>query len=269
MDFFLRKPDWPWLMSKVESLDLAGERRLAFVHHPGRSPGIMFCGGFKSDMTGSKVLSLERFFVNEGRAFTRFDYTGHGSSSGTFEEGTIGAWASDAVAIIDQVTAGPLTVIGSSMGAWIMVLAAMARPRRVEGLVGIAAAPDFTEDLMWAAASEVQRETLIAKGRWEQPSAYGPEPYIYTRGLIEDGRQHLVLRAPIPFAGPVHLLHGQADPDVPWQTSIRLASALQSDDVTVELIKSGDHRLSKPPELRRIIKGTQRVLDAIEGLATG
>ncbi|MEL6961305.1 MAG: alpha/beta hydrolase [Pseudomonadota bacterium] len=269
MDFSPRKPDWPWLMSMVGSLDLAGGRRLAFVHHAGRSPGIMFCGGFKSDMTGSKALSLERFFVKEGRAFTRFDYTGHGASSGTFEEGTIGAWASDAIAMIDEATSGPLVLIGSSMGAWIMVLAAMARPKRVRGLVGIASAPDFTEDLMWGMATATQRDVLMREGRWEQPSAYSDEPYIYTRDLIEDGREHLVLRTPIPFQGPTHLIHGQDDPDVPWQTTLRLASALQSEDVTVELIKSGDHRLSKPHELRRIIDGTQRVLDAVDGGAEG
>jgi pimeloyl-ACP methyl ester carboxylesterase len=264
MDFSLRKPDWPWFMSMVECLDLAGGRRLAFVHHPGRMPGVLFCGGFKSDMTGSKALGLEKAFVEEGRAFTRFDYTGHGSSSGAFEDGTIGAWRDDAVAIIDHVAEGPLTLIGSSMGGWIMVLAALARPERVKGLVGIAAGPDFTEDLIWAKGNERQRAILMATGRWEQPSAYSDDPYVITRNLIEEGREHLVLRSPIAFDGPVHLLHGQADPDVPWQTSLRLADALRSEEVTVELIKSGDHRLSKPHELARILSGTRRVLAALD-----
>lgn len=245
-------------------VDLGEGHRLAFVHHPGLTPGVLFCGGFKSDMTGSKALALEEYFVGEGRAFTRFDYSGHGSSSGAFEDGRIGGWASDAAAIIDHVTEGPLVIVGSSMGGWIMLLAALARPSRVKGLVGIASAPDFTEDLIWARASALEREQLIREGRWEQPSAYGDEPYVITRALIEEGREHLLLGASIPFQGPVHLLHGQADPDVPWQTSVRLAEQLSSEDVTVELIKSGDHRLSKPHELARILFGTRRVLAGLD-----
>ncbi|MEZ5932989.1 MAG: alpha/beta fold hydrolase [Alphaproteobacteria bacterium] len=243
-----------------ERLDLGGGRVLAFVHHPGRAPGVLFCGGFKSDMTGSKVLALEEEFVKEGRAFTRFDYTGHGSSSGAFEDGTIGAWKGDAIAIVDKITEGPLVIVGSSMGGWIMLLAALARPERVKGLVGIASGPDFTEDLIWARGSEAQQAELMAKGRWVAPSAYSAEPYIITRELIVEGREHLLLRAPIPFDGPVHLLHGQADPDVPWQTSLRLAEKLTSEDVTLELLKSGDHRLSKPHELDRILTSTRRVV---------
>ena len=254
-------------MSLVESLDLAGGRRLAFVHHPGRTPGILFCGGFKSDMTGSKALALEGCFVKDGRAFTRFDYTGHGSSSGAFEDGTIGSWRDDALAIIDHVAEGNLILVGSSMGGWIMVLAAMVRPERVKGLVGVAAAPDFTEDQIWAKATANQRQTLMREGCWEEPSAYSDLPYVYTHALIEEGRSNLVLRSPIPFDGPVHLVHGQADPDVPWQTALRLADALQSQDVTIELIKSGDHRLSKPHELDRIFAGTRRVLAALDGEA--
>ena len=269
MDSSLRKPDWPLVMSMFRRLDLGEGRHLAFVHHPGRSPGVMFCGGFKSDMTGSKALALEERFVAEGRAFTRFDYRGHGASSGDFEDGTIGAWAADAVSMIDAVTAGPLVLIGSSMGGWIMVLAALARPDRVKGLVGIAAGPDFTEDLLWAKGNERQRAELMAKGRWVAPSAYSDAPYVITRDLIEEGKDHLVLRAPIDFHGPVHLLHGQMDPDVPWQTSLRLAEALWSEDVTVELIKSGDHRLSKPHELARILAGTQRVLARLDGVDAG
>lgn len=246
-----------------ETIDLGGGRRLAYVHSPGRTPGVMFCGGFKSDMTGAKALALEKFFTDEGRAFTRFDYTGHGSSSGAFEDGTIGAWRDDAVAIIDNVSKGPQILVGSSMGGWIMVLAALARPERVKGLVGIAAGPDFSEDLLWAKGNDRQRAVLMKAGRWVAPSAYSDEPYVITRKMIEEGRDHLVLRAPIPFHGPVHLLHGQTDPDVPWQTSLRLADALCSEDVTVELIKSGDHRLSKPQELERICLATQRVVASL------
>ncbi len=264
MDSTVRKPERPWVGMVFETIDLSGGRKLAFVHSPGRTPGVMFCGGFKSDMTGSKALALEKHFAEQGHAFTRFDYTGHGASSGDFEDGTIGAWRDDAVAIIDEVTAGPLVLVGSSMGGWIMVLAALARPERVKGLVGIASGPDFTEDLFWARGNERQRRVLMETGRWVAPSAYGDEPYVITRKLIEEGRHHLVLRESIPYQGPVHLLHGQADPDVPWQTSLRLAEALASEDVTVELIKSGDHRLSKLHELERITAAAQRVLQAIE-----
>lgn len=252
-----------------ETLSLEDGRRLAYVHHPGKAPGILFCGGFKSDMTGAKALALEDFCREEGRAFTRFDYTGHGASSGDFEDGTVGAWAGDAIAIVDKIAEGPLILVGSSMGGWIMVLAALARPERVKGLVGIAAGPDFTEDLMWAAGTETQRAELMANGRWVRPTAYGDDPYVITRKLIEEGRDHLVLRAPIPFQGPVHLLHGQADPDVPWQTSLRLAEALRSEDVTVELIKNGDHRLSSPVHIDRIWSGTQRVLALLGGEGAG
>jgi pimeloyl-ACP methyl ester carboxylesterase len=259
----MRKPEEPGVIPMQQRLDLGGGRVLALVHHPGRTPGVLFCGGFKSDMTGSKALALETAFVEEGRAFTRFDYTGHGSSSGAFEDGTIGAWKGDAVAIIDEITTGPLVIVGSSMGGWIMLLAALARPARVRGLVGIASGPDFTEDLIWARGNDRQRAALMTAGRWVRPSAYAEQPYVITRALIVEARAHLLLRAPIPFDGPVHLLHGQADPDVPWQTSLRLAEKLTSADVTVELLKSGDHRLSKPHELARIIAGTRRILAAL------
>jgi len=224
----------------------------------------MFCGGFKSDMTGSKALALEQFCGANGRAFTRFDYTGHGASSGDFEDGTIGAWTSDAIAIIDNVTHGPLILVGSSMGGWIMVLAALARLDRVRGLVGIASAPDFTEDLMWNGATVAERRSLEEAGRWERPSEYSEEPYIITHRLIVEGRRHLLLRGPIALTCPVHLLHGQRDPDVPWATSLRLAERLTSDVVTVELIKAGDHRLSSPDHLARICAATQRVVALVE-----
>jgi len=192
-----------------------------------------------------------------GRAFTRFDYRGHGASDGRFADGTIGAWRDDALAIVDQVTSGPLIVAGSSMGGWIMLLVALARPARVHGLVGIAAAPDFSEDLLLPRATPAQRRALAEQSYWMQPSAYGAA-YPVTRRLLEDGRRHLVLRAPLPLCCPVHLLHGQRDPDVPWQTALRLAERLESDDVTVELIKAGDHRLSTPPDLARLTAAVER-----------
>jgi pimeloyl-ACP methyl ester carboxylesterase len=239
-------------------LPLAAGGRLAFHHLPGAAPGLLFCGGYTSDMSGTKALALEAHCRARGRAFTRFDYRGHGASSGRFIDGTIGAWRDDALAIVDRVTQGPLIVAGSSMGGWIMLLLALARPERIHGLVGIAAAPDFSEELL-AQASAAERRQLERQGHWLQASAYGDEPYPVTRRLLEDARQHLVLRGPLAIRCPVHLLHGQRDPDVPWQTALRLAEWLESDDVTVELIKAGDHRLSTPPDLARIEAAVQRL----------
>ncbi len=236
--------------------------RLAYRHTAGRTPGVLFCGGFTSDMTGTKALALERHCRDTGRQYVRFDYGGHGVSSGRFEDGTIGGWTADALAIVDQVIEGPLIIVGSSMGGWIMLLLALARPDRISGLIGIAAAPDFTEDLLLAQATDEQRRQLAAEGHWLQPSAYGNRSYPVTDKLIEDGRRHLLLRAPIPIGCPVHLLHGQRDPDVPWETSLRLAERLQSDDVTIELIKAGDHRLSSAPHIDRIIGAIERLADA-------
>jgi pimeloyl-ACP methyl ester carboxylesterase len=223
---------------------------------------VLFCGGFTSDMTGTKALALERHCRDTGRQYARFDYGGHGASSGRFEDGTIGGWAADALAIVDRVIEGPLIVVGSSMGGWIMLLLALARPDRIHGLIGIAAAPDFTEDLLLPQATDEQHRQLAADRYWLQPSAYGDRAYPVTERLIEDGRRHLLLRAPIPIGRPVHLLHGQRDQDVPWETSLRLAERLQSDDVTIELIKAGDHRLSSAPDIARIIRAIERLADA-------
>jgi pimeloyl-ACP methyl ester carboxylesterase len=247
-------------LSGPSFLDLPSGGRLAYHHIAGGAPGVLFCGGFTSDMTGTKAIALERFCAGEGRAFTRFDYRGHGASSGRFEDGTIGAWAEDALAIVDRVTGGPLIVVGSSMGGWIALLTALARPERVHGLVGIAAAPDFTEDLLLAEATPEQRRALAERGFWMQPSAYGDQPYPVTRALIEDGRRHLLLRAPIPIRCPAHLLHGMADADVPWRTSLRLAERLQAEDVTLELIKAGDHRLSTERDIARIQAAIRRLV---------
>ena len=233
---------------------------MAYHRAPGQLPGVLFCGGYTSDMTGTKALALEAFCREQGRAFIRFDYSGHGASPGDFADGTIGGWTDDALAIVDRVAAGPLVVVGSSMGGWIMLLVARVRPERVAGLVGIAAAPDFTEDLMLAQATPEQRRALAEQGCWMQPSAYGGQPYPVTRRFIEEARAHLVLRGPIPITCPVHLLHGQRDPDVPWQTALRLAERLQAENVTVELVKAGDHRLSTERDLARITAAIQRVV---------
>jgi len=241
-------------------LEIAPDRRLAYHRIEGRSPAVLFCGGYTSDMTGTKALALEAWCRAQGRACVRFDYSGHGQSDGRFEDGTIGAWADDALAIVDRVAPpGPLVVAGSSMGGWIMLLTALARPERVRALLGIAAAPDFTEDLLLPEATDAQIRDLERQGFWLQPSAYGA-PYPVTATLIEDGREHLLLRAPIAIGCPVHLLHGQRDPDVPWRTALRLAERLRSEEVTIELVKAGDHRLSTEADLARITAALARLL---------
>ena len=233
---------------------------IAYRRTPGRAPGVVFLGGFRSDMSGTKALALEAHCRAAGRAYVRLDYRGHGESGGRFEDGTIGLWAGDAVAVLDAATEGPQILVGSSMGGWIMLLAALARPDRVAGLVGIAAAPDFTEDLIWARCPQAQRDAITREGVYMQPSEYDPNGYPITRGLIEDGRKHLLLRAPIGLDCPVRLLHGMQDPDVPWQTALRIAERLNSGDVTVTLIKDGAHRLSRAQDIARICA-------AVDGLA--
>jgi pimeloyl-ACP methyl ester carboxylesterase len=234
-------------------LDLPG-RRIAYrkrlaTDRTRDCAGILFLPGFRSDMTGTKATFLDDFCAARGLGYVRFDYAGHGASSGRFEDGTIGAWAEDAIAVIDRVTDGPLILVGSSMGGWLMLLAALARPERIAGLVGLAPAPDFTEALIWNRLSDEDRARLLRAGRLEQPSAYSEEPTIITRALIEEGRRHLLLSAPIGLRCPVRLLHGMADPDVPHRLSLDLAERLVGEDVRVTLIKNGDHRLSRTEDL--------------------
>ena len=236
---------------------------LAWVRTPGRGPTTVFLPGYRSDMEGTKALETERFCVEHGLACLRMDYSGHGRSGGAFTDGTIGQWAGDAVFLMDRLTDGPVVLVGSSMGGWIMLLAALARPERVAGLLGIAAAPDFTEELMWAAMMPHEREQLLRDGVLPVPSEYG-DPYPVTAALIEDGRRHLLLQAPIPLRCPVRLLHGQADAAVPWETSMRLANRLESRNVHVTLVKDSEHRLSRPAdlELLRHALGTLLLQDA-------
>lgn len=241
---------------------------IAYRRLHGKTPGIVFMSGFMSDMQGTKALELERYCRAAGRAFLRFDYRGHGESSGDFADGTIGAWAADAVAVLDACTEGPQILVGSSMGGWIMLLAALARPERVAALVGIAAAPDFTEDLMWNRFEPDVRKTLECDGVYEQPSEYQDSPYTITRRLIEEGRDHLLLRRPIPLHCPVRLLHGMRDDSVPWMTASRIAEKILSDDVRIFLIKDGDHRLSRDADLARLKLTVDELLaelDAREG----
>lgn len=234
---------------------------IAYHRLAGEPPGIVFLGGFRSDMTGTKALFLEDYCRRRGRGFVRFDYFGHGASSGDFAQGTIGRWREDAIAIIDSLTIGPQILVGSSMGGWIMLLAALARPGRIAGMVGIAGAPDFTEELLWPRLSPAQREEIIERGAVVLPSDFDPAGYLYTSALIEDGRRHLLLREPIALDLPVRLLHGLADESVPWQLSLRLAERLASQDVAVTLVKDGDHRLSTPADLARL----GQILDALIG----
>ncbi|MBN9561142.1 MAG: alpha/beta hydrolase [Alphaproteobacteria bacterium] len=235
-------------METIGRLDRGDGVELAWARVAGRGPTVVFLPGFKSDMTGDKATMLAGFCAERGQAMLRFDYSGHGASGGRFEDGTISRWREDALAAIDQMAPGRIVLVGSSMGGWLALLAALARPERISALIGIAAAPDFTETLMWEAMTFEERGILMRNGKLLVPSQYG-EPYPVTRALIEDGRAHLLLDKPIPLACPVRLIHGQRDPDVPWELSLRIAEQVSSDDAQVILVKGGDHRLSRPGDL--------------------
>jgi pimeloyl-ACP methyl ester carboxylesterase len=236
--------------------------RIAYRRVEGRSPTVVFLGGFSSDMTGTKACHLDADCRRRGQAYLRFDYQGHGASSGRFVDGTIGTWRDDALAVIENCTEGPLLLVGSSMGAWIMLLVAAATSRTVAGLVGIASAPDFTEELIWQRLPAENRAELQRARVIHLPSEYSLEGCPIGLALIEEGRDHLVLGASIPLECPVRLLHGLDDRDVPWECSRRLLQALASDDVTLELVKGGDHRLSEPADLTRLSRTLSELLDA-------
>ena len=237
---------------------------IAYHKTDGMSPGVVFLSGFMSDMTGGKALFVEEFCRKRGQAFLRFDYFGHGQSSGAFIDGTIGRWADDTAFALDHLTEGPQVLVGSSMGGWLMLLAALARPERVAGLVGIAPAPDFTEDLLIHQFSAEQLQAIERDGVVYVHSLYGPEPTPFTKKLIEDGKAQLVLRRKMPLTCPLRILQGMRDPDVPWQTALRISEMWAGDDVEIHFIKDGDHRLSRPQDLARLA----RTLDALlEGLA--
>jgi pimeloyl-ACP methyl ester carboxylesterase len=235
-------------------------RRLAYDRTEGRGPGVVFLGGFKSDKEGTKALALEAWARAEGRAFLRFDYSGHGSSSGDFLNGAIGDWFEDARAAILTLTEGPQVLVGSSMGGWIALLLARAHPAKIAGLVTIAAAPDFTEDSMWAGFDDAQRRTMVEQGRVELPSDYSDEPYVITRRLIEDGRNHLVLRTPLTLPFPVRFLQGTADTDVPVSVALRLMDHARGSDMRLTLVKGADHRFSTPDCLRLIETCVRKVV---------
>lgn len=244
-------------------LDRGDGVHLAYVRTPGRGPTTVFLPGFRSDMAGGKAVAMEAWCRARGQACLRLDYAGHGASDGAFTDGTIGTWTQDALSVIDAQTTGPLLLVGSSMGGWIALLIALARPARMAGLIGIAAAPDFTEALMWDAMMPAERARLLADGVLLTPSQYG-EPTPVTLRLIEDGRRHLLMHGPIGIRCPVRLLHGQRDPDVPWETSVRLSERLESRDVQVTLVKDGDHRLSREQDLV-VLHGLHRALFEVVG----
>ena len=241
-------------MNSPKLLEITHDRILAYHRTIARgdgkdAAGIVFLGGFRSDMTGTKAAWLEEWARARGRGFLRFDYRGHGASSGDFLEGCIGDWADDATEAVTRLTEGPQILVGSSMGGWIALLLAKRKPERVAALVGIAAAPDFTEDSMWAGFSPAQREELARTGRVELPSDYSDEPYVITRRLIEEGRKTLVLREPLSLPFPVRLLQGTADTDVSVDVALRLLAHMDCADARLTLVKGADHRLSSEREL--------------------
>ena len=240
--------------------------RLAFRRVEGSSarPGVIWLGGFKSDMLSTKAERIANWARANGRAFLRFDYSGHGESGGRFEDGTIGLWTDESLAAIRALTAGPQRLVGSSMGGWIALLvaralAAQGEDSRLAGLVLIAPAVDFTQELIWPQLPEAARDEIETKGYWLRPSQYSPDPYPITRGLLEDGRRHLLFGRTIRSHCPVHILQGMQDPDVPWTHAMKLVEHLAGDPVALTLIKDGDHRLSREEDIARL-------LAAIEGI---
>jgi pimeloyl-ACP methyl ester carboxylesterase len=238
-------------------------RRIAVRFREGRAPGVFWLGGFHSDMKGTKALALEAWAAERGRGCVRFDYSGHGESGGAFAEGTIGRWLEESLAVFTRFCRGPQIVVGSSMGGWMALLLARELAKRageatLAGLVLIAPAPDFTEELMWKGFSPEIRQEIETKGMWLRPSEYG-EPYPITRALIEDGRNHLLLGSAITTGCPVRILQGAQDPDVPWQHAFALAHRLPADDVVLTMIQDGDHRLSRPQDIARILAAVAEV----------
>ena len=256
------QPDAPHAVAREKE----GARwRLAARSRVGAGPTVVWLGGFRSEMTATKATRLDGWAQAAGRAFLRFDYTGHGESQGRFEDGTIGLWSEDALAAIDALAAGErLTLVGSSMGGWIALLVARAlaargEAERLAGLALIAPAVDFTEELIWARMGEAARAELMATGRFLEPSDYSDEPTVITRALIEEGRRHLLFTAPIRTHCPVHILQGMRDPDVPWSHAQKLFERLNADPATISYVREGDHRLSREEDLRLLIGAVEAI----------
>jgi pimeloyl-ACP methyl ester carboxylesterase len=252
--------------SFIEVGEGSGRRRIAVRARAGSGPGLFWLGGFNSDMRGTKALALDAWAMEHDRACIRFDYSGHGESGGAFIDGTIGRWLEEGLAVFEQFCRGPQVVIGSSMGGWMALLLARAIAKReaaeadLAGLVLIAPAPDFTEQLMWNAFSDEVREEIRTNGVWMRPSEYGDgAPYPITRALIEEGRNHLLLGSAIEVGCPVRILQGAQDPDVPWQHAFALAHRLPAEDVVLTMIQDGDHRLSRPQDIARILAAVAEI----------
>jgi pimeloyl-ACP methyl ester carboxylesterase len=242
-----------------------GDNRIAVLTTDGRGPSVIWLGGFRSDMRGTKAERLAEWGVQWGRAVVRFDYSGHGESEGAFEDGSIGLWMREARAVIDAHGGHDPVLVGSSMGAWIALLIArqMAEEgRAVSGLVLIAPAVDFTEALLWPELSESAQYDIMEHGQWLRPSEYSDEPYPITRKLIEDGRDHLLFDRPLRVGAPVRILQGMKDPDVPWSHAMTLVEHLAEDDVTVTLVKDGDHRLSRDEDIERLVEAVETIVPA-------
>jgi pimeloyl-ACP methyl ester carboxylesterase len=246
-------------MTEISHFDAGGDRRLAYRFREGRGPTIVFLPGYMSDMEGTKAVALDTWAEAEGRAMLRFDYGGCGASSGEFEEQSLADWRNDVLLMIDAFTEGPVVLVGSSMGGWLMLLAALSWPERVAGLVGIAPAPDFTS---WGFTQD-QKMTILRDGRLEQPSPYGDRPTVTTRAFWQSGETLRLLHADIDLACPVRILHGQADPDVPWAWSLELMKRLRSADVQATFVKDGDHRLSRQRDISLLVATVNGLLEAL------
>ena len=250
--------------TQPEFLDVDGTA-IALRRQSGAQPGVVWLGGYKSDMSGTKAETLAAWAATNGRAFLRHDYSGHGESDGDFADGTISTWLAQSLAVFRHFTEGRQILVGSSMGAWIALRMAQELHRagdwRVGGLVLLAPAPDFTAELVEPRLTDRQHRQLAEKGYFEEPSEYSDQPYIYTRALIEDGRKNLVMTGPIDTHCPVHILQGLADPDVPPAHAMKLASLLPADDVTLSLIPQGDHRLSRPQDLEMLVQAVEAMAE--------
>jgi len=253
----------PRASSAFSVLHREGGAKVAYAYSPGDSPTVVFLCGYASDMNGTKARFLETHCRRRNQAYLRFDYQGHGASSGRFEDGTLGLWLGDARAVIESVTGGPLLLVGSSMGAWIMLLVALAMKQHVAGLLGIASAPDFSEELVRPALTPEQSARLERDGMLALPSRYAGTPQLLSRAFLDDARRHLLLRGPIALDCPLRLIHGLEDPDVPWKTSLRLAERVTSVDVQITLVKGGGHRLSDPDALDLIGSVLDTLIDEI------
>jgi pimeloyl-ACP methyl ester carboxylesterase len=243
-------------MTRFDHFEVGG-RRIAYRLREGTGPTLVFLPGYASDMEGAKALALDAFAESRGLAMLRFDYSGTGSSAGQFEDGTLALWLEEALAAVDQLTRGPLVLVGSSMGGWIALHMALLRPDRVRALVGIAAAPNFTE---WGFTAE-QKAELQRDGRIEEPNPYGPEPSVFTHAFWESGQQLRLLESEIAIDCPVRLLHGEVDAEVPLEIAFRLMRALRSSDVQLNVLKGGGHRLSEPHEIGAILHSVEALLE--------